>query len=124
MVNRSPSSNFQFRHCHIRNMAPTPTGGKNPKGKPIKSKVPPGSATPIVRTKRKVNCSKCKKPHFPPTGRACQKPVTSHNPDLSSTLVDLLLLVNLLLTIEGHKLLPLFPQSGQIIMHWLHKHSL
>ena len=25
MVNRSPTSNYQFRHCHIRIMAPTPT---------------------------------------------------------------------------------------------------
>ena len=67
-------------------MAPTPTGGKNPKGKQLKSKVSPGPATPVVRNKRKVNCSKCKTPHFPPTGRACQKLVTSHN--LSSTLVQ------------------------------------
>ena len=90
MVNRSPSSNFAFRH--IRNMAPTPAGSKNTKGKNIRSKVPAGSADPVVRAKRKVNCSKCKSPHFPPTGRACQKvvttPVTIPNPDLSSTLAN------------------------------------
>ena len=89
MVNRSPTSNFQFRHCHIRNMAPSPPGGKNSKGKQLKNKATPGSANPAVRAKRMVNCSKCKTPHFPPTGRACQKVVTSTNPNpnLSSTLV-------------------------------------
>ena len=88
MVNRSPSSNFAFRH--IRNMAPTPTGSKNKnaKGKQMKSKVPDGSAKPVVRAKRLVNCSKCKSPHFPPTGRACQKQVNIPNPDLSSTLAN------------------------------------
>ena len=88
MVNRSPSSNFAFRH--IRNMAPTPAGSKNTKGKNFRSKVPAGSADPVVKAKRKVNCSKCKSPHFPPTGRACQKVVTTSvtipNHDLSSTL--------------------------------------
>ena len=83
MVNRSPSSNFAFRH--IRNMAPQQTGS-NKKGKQIKGKFPPGSAPPVARQKRKVLCTKCKEPHFPPTGRACQKPVTAPNPDLSSTL--------------------------------------
>ena len=69
-------------------MAPQQTGSKNTKGKQIKSKIPPGSAPPVVRAKRKVNCSKCKEPHFPPTGRACQKLVTVPNPDLSSTLAN------------------------------------
>ena len=74
-------------------MAPTPTGSKNKKpanskGKQMKSKVPEGSAKPVVRQKRLVNCSKCKSPHFPPTGRACQKQVNMPNPDLSSTLAN------------------------------------
>ena len=84
MVNRSPSSNFVFRN--IRNMAPTQTGNKNAKGK-LTSKVPAGSAIPVVK-KKKVHCSKCKGPHFLPTGRACQKLATSPTPDMSSTLVD------------------------------------
>ena len=54
----------------------------------MKSKVPDGSAKPVVRAKRLVNCSKCKSPHFPPTGRACQKQVNIPNPDLSSTLAN------------------------------------
>ena len=96
MVNRSPTSNFQFRHCNIRNMAPQQTGS-NKKGKQIKrlaGKFPPGSAHPVVRQKRMVTCSKCKEPHFPPTGRACQKvqsaqpDLSAPNPDLSSTLAD------------------------------------
>ena len=90
MVNRSPSSNFAFRH--ILNMAPQQTGSKNTKGKQIKrlaSKFPPGSAQPVVRQKRKVLCSKCKEPHFPPTGRACQKVELAPNPDLSAPNPDL-----------------------------------
>ena len=75
MVNRSPTSNFQFRH--ILNMAPTP--GKNLKGKQPKktltSKVPHGSATPI-RKQRKVKCSKCTNTHLPPTGAGCLMPAT------------------------------------------------
>ena len=87
MVNRSPTFNYQFRQCHIRNMAPTPTTVKASRGKQLKNKVPPGSAAPVVKQKRKVKCSKCIKSHFPPTGLGCTNLVTPLNANLSSTLV-------------------------------------
>ena len=84
MVNRSPTSNFQFRHCHIRNMAPQNTGSSSKKGKQIKrlaGKFPPGSA-PCSETKEEGALLKMQRPHFPPTGRACQKVESAHHPRL------------------------------------------
>ena len=92
MVNRSPIPNFQLRHCNLRNMAPQQTGSSSKKGKNLKrlaGKFPPGSASPVVRQKRKVLCSKCKETHSAPTGRACQKLESAHRPDLSAPNPDL-----------------------------------
>ena len=73
-------------------MAPQNNGSSGKKGKGIKKlagKFPSGSAQPVVRPKRKVVCSKCKAPHFPPTGRACQKLESAPIPDLSAPHTDL-----------------------------------
>ena len=65
-------------------MSPTATTVTRPKGKKLKSKVPPNSAPPL-RQKRKVKCSKCTKTHAPPTGSACQQ---APGTNLSSTLAE------------------------------------
>ena len=85
MVNRSPTSNYQFRRCHTRIMAPTPTTVKASKGKKLRSKVPANSAPP-VRSKRQLKCTKCLKTHLPPTGAGCKANANPPTDNLNSTL--------------------------------------
>ena len=87
MVNRSPTSNYQFRRCHTRIMAPTPTTVKAAKGKKLRSKIPPGSAPP-VRSKRQLKCTKCRKTHLPPTGAGCKANADPPSANLSSTVIE------------------------------------